>query len=136
MIECKPKPCSVKKSNETTHRVFFDRTNSFPEDPPTDAETDDCTANGKPENRDRFDGSNIPAGKFMMGSAESEAGRDKDEGPYREVTIGKAFLMGKYEVTQAEYQKVMGVNPSGHRDCARCPVETVSWDNVIGDAET
>ncbi len=72
----------------------------------------------------------IPAGKFMMGSPESELNRDKDESPYRQVTIGKEFLMGKFEITQEEYQKVMGTNPSGHRDCARCPVETVSWDNA------
>jgi formylglycine-generating enzyme required for sulfatase activity len=72
----------------------------------------------------------IPAGKFMMGSPETESDRDKDEGPYREITIGKEFWMGKYEVTQAEYEKVMGVNPSGFRDCPRCPVETVSWDDA------
>ena len=72
----------------------------------------------------------VPAGSFSMGSSDTEDGRDKDEGPVRKVTIARDFYIGKYEVTQEEYQKVMGVNPSGFRDCARCPVETVSWDNT------
>ena len=45
----------------------------------------------------------IPAGSFMMGSPEGEAGRDKNEGPRHEVRIGKAFAVGKYEVTRREY---------------------------------
>jgi formylglycine-generating enzyme required for sulfatase activity len=73
----------------------------------------------------------IPGAKpYMMGSAAGEALRDKDEGPQRKVTIGKEFWMGKYEVTQAEYEKVMGTNPSLFRDCARCPVEAVSWEDA------
>ena len=69
----------------------------------------------------------IPAGSFEMGSPKSEKLRDADEGPLRRITIKKEFWVGKFEVTQAEYQKVMGVNPSGFRDCGRCPVENVSW---------
>ncbi|MCB1023316.1 MAG: formylglycine-generating enzyme family protein, partial [Acidobacteria bacterium] len=74
---------------------------------------------------------NIPSGKsFMMGSPDGEAERDPDEGPLREVTIGKDLWIGKYEVTQEEYEKVMGETPSAFRDCPRCPVENVSWDNA------
>jgi formylglycine-generating enzyme required for sulfatase activity len=75
----------------------------------------------------------IPSGKdFSIGSPVGEKLRDKDEGPLKKVTIGKDFWMGKYEVTQAEYEKVMGTKPSGFRDCPRCPVETVSWEDAKG----
>jgi formylglycine-generating enzyme required for sulfatase activity len=52
----------------------------------------------------------VPAGKFMMGSPATEAGRSGDEGPQHEVTISKPFYMGVYEVTQEQYEQVMGVN--------------------------
>ncbi len=45
----------------------------------------------------------IPPGKFLMGSPETESGRDSDESPQHEVTIGYAFEIGKYEVTFDEY---------------------------------
>ena len=71
----------------------------------------------------------INGGTFMMGSAASEAGRDSDEGPRRQVTISP-FLMGRHEVTQKEYQEVMGVNPS-HFSGDTLPVEMVSWFDAI-----
>lgn len=68
----------------------------------------------------------IPAGSFRMGSTASEA--DTDERPVREVRISGGFWMGKYEVTQAQWQRVMGSNPSSFKPCgSRCPVEDVSW---------
>jgi len=70
----------------------------------------------------------IPAGIFMMGSPSSESGRDSVEGPQHRVTISRDFWMGKYEVTQAQWQAVMGSNPSlfnGDRN----PVQTVSWND-------
>ena len=45
----------------------------------------------------------VPAGEYMMGSAEGEEGRDSDEGPQHEVRIGEKFAVGKYEVTRQEY---------------------------------
>lgn len=81
----------------------------------------------------------VPAGKFQMGSPETEAGSRVDERPVHEVEISRPFLMGVYEVTQAEYQKVIGANPSyfaadgpGAKKVAglatdRFPVEQVSW---------
>ncbi|MEW6235527.1 MAG: SUMF1/EgtB/PvdO family nonheme iron enzyme [Candidatus Omnitrophota bacterium] len=54
----------------------------------------------------------IPAGTFMMGSPESEKDQDPDEGPQHQVTLTKPFYMGKYEVTQAQWQAIMGNNPS------------------------
>jgi formylglycine-generating enzyme required for sulfatase activity len=71
----------------------------------------------------------VPAGKFTMGSPVSEKDRVDDEGPQREVTISKAFYMGIYEVTQEQYESVMGKNPSKFRG-AKIPVEQVSWDDA------
>jgi formylglycine-generating enzyme required for sulfatase activity len=67
----------------------------------------------------------IPAGRFKMGSPESERGRDSDEGPLRDVVIPAPFYMGRYEVTQEQYEAVMGQNPSQFRG-PRHPVESVS----------
>ena len=73
----------------------------------------------------------IPAGSFVMGSPEDEEGRRDREGPQREVRISQDFWMGKYEVTQGEWEAVMGSNPSYFADCgALCPVEWVSWEDV------
>lgn len=63
----------------------------------------------------------------MMGSPSVELGRDNDEKQHR-VKISKGFWMGKYEVTQEQWEKVMGSNPSYFRG-ARLPVERVSWDD-------
>jgi formylglycine-generating enzyme required for sulfatase activity len=71
----------------------------------------------------------IPAGKFMMGSPDSEQGRSKNEGPQHEVAISKPFYVCVTEVTQAQYEAVMGTNPS-HFKGATNPVEKVSWDDA------
>ncbi|MDP6438220.1 MAG: SUMF1/EgtB/PvdO family nonheme iron enzyme, partial [Candidatus Brocadiia bacterium] len=68
----------------------------------------------------------IPAGEFMMGSPPGEADRDDDEGPQHRVRIAKPFYMGAHEVTQAEYEKLMGENPATFEG-ANNPVEEVSW---------
>ena len=52
----------------------------------------------------------IPPGDFMMGSPSSEAKRSPCEGPQHRVRIHRAFCMGKYEVTQGQWQKVMGTS--------------------------
>lgn len=69
----------------------------------------------------------IPAGSFKMGSLSSEAQREDDEGPVHRVTHSKGFWMGTYEVTQKQWRKVMGSNPS-HRKGNNRPVENVSWN--------
>ena len=69
----------------------------------------------------------IEPGTFLMGSE----GGEIDERPVHEVTITRAFYLQKTEVTQAQWQKVMGNNPSHFSDCGdACPVEQVSWDDV------
>jgi len=72
----------------------------------------------------------IPAGRFLMGSPASEAGRSTDEGPQRWVDVPR-FAMGKFEVTQRQWEAVMGSNPSLFRACGPdCPVENVSWNEA------
>jgi len=72
----------------------------------------------------------IPAGNFMMGSPDGEKDRVEDEGPRREVTISKPFYMGVTEVTQAQYEAVMGTNPSSFKGPEN-PVETVAWIDAV-----
>ncbi|QSV74244.1 MAG: formylglycine-generating enzyme family protein [Aphanizomenon flos-aquae KM1D3_PB] len=71
----------------------------------------------------------IPGGSFKMGSTPDETGRQKSEGPERIVNV-PAFFMGKFEVTQEQYQQIIGKNPSGFQGKKR-PVERVSWDDAI-----
>ena len=70
----------------------------------------------------------IPSGEFLMGSTSERA--YKSERPVARVRISKGFWMGKYEVTQDQWQAVMGNNPSDVSGCGTCPVESVSWEDV------
>ena len=72
----------------------------------------------------------LPAGTFTMGSPSDEAGRDSDEGPQHQVTLTQSFYMQTTEVTQSQWEAVMGSNPSGFSGCSTCPVESVSWNDV------
>jgi formylglycine-generating enzyme required for sulfatase activity len=78
----------------------------------------------------------IHKGTFTMGSPESEAGREEDEVQH-EVTLTKDFYLGVTEVTQAQYEKVMGSNPSFFQgdkvkvDSSSHPVEQVSWEDAV-----
>ncbi len=68
-----------------------------------------------------------------MGSTASEVDRGSDEGPQTQVTLTRGFWMGKYEVTevtQSEYQALVGSNPSGIQGDVNRPVEDVSWQDA------
>ncbi|WP_339381453.1 bifunctional serine/threonine-protein kinase/formylglycine-generating enzyme family protein [Brasilonema bromeliae] len=71
----------------------------------------------------------IPGGTFLMGSPPGEKQRESNEGPQHQVTV-PGFFMGKYEVTQAQYQAIMGNNPSNFKGEKR-PVEKVSWNDAV-----
>ena len=71
----------------------------------------------------------IPAGTFVMGSPMAEKGRDDVEGPMHQVVISKPFYMGVYEVTQAQWEAVMGTYPSRFNGKPAYPVEQVSWED-------
>jgi len=73
----------------------------------------------------------MSAGSFMMGSSDSSTWSwcDSCEQPVHEITIGYDFYMGKFEVTQAQWQAVMGSNPaSGYGVGPNYPVYRISWD--------
>ncbi|MDF5708016.1 MAG: SUMF1/EgtB/PvdO family nonheme iron enzyme [Nostoc sp. S4] len=70
----------------------------------------------------------IPEGTFMMGSPPGQAEQISNESPQHQVTV-PGFFMGKYEVTQAQYQAIMGTNPSYFKGEKR-PVE-VDWDEAV-----
>jgi formylglycine-generating enzyme required for sulfatase activity len=72
----------------------------------------------------------ISPGTFMMGSPDSEQGRESKEGPQHEVAISKPFYMGVTEVTQAQYEAVMGTNPSKFKGPTN-PVDSVIWDEAV-----
>jgi len=63
-----------------------------------------------------------------MGSPASEEGRN-DEGPVHRVCVD-GFAMGKYEVTQGQWQRIMGNNPASYQNGDNYPVEQVSWSDV------
>jgi formylglycine-generating enzyme required for sulfatase activity len=72
----------------------------------------------------------IPPGEYMMGSPMSEPGRSVDERLHR-VKLTKGFWMGKYEVTQEQWQRVMGNNPSWFKNAGpQAPVENVRIDQA------
>ncbi len=71
----------------------------------------------------------IPAGEFMMGSPGTESGRSDNEIQHR-VSITTPFYLGVTEVTQEQYQKVMGSNPSKFKG-PQNPVEQVNWSDAV-----
>jgi formylglycine-generating enzyme required for sulfatase activity len=84
----------------------------------------------------------VPAGVFTMGSPPQEHLQFDQEGPQHQVAITRTFLMSVHPVTQAEYTKIMGTNPSWFSptgggkdkvkglDTSNFPVERVSWHDA------
>jgi len=68
----------------------------------------------------------IPPGSFDMGSN----GTDPGEQPIQRVTISKGFWMGRYELTQEQWQAVMGANPAYFKGGSQLPVEMVSCNDI------
>jgi formylglycine-generating enzyme required for sulfatase activity len=76
----------------------------------------------------------LPKGKFLMGSPANDADSLTHERPQHEVEIRQGFAMSETEVTQEQYQAVMGNNPSHFKDrknWQQHPVEKVSWLDAV-----
>lgn len=73
----------------------------------------------------------INGGSFVMGN---NSGKN-DETPEHRVTLS-SFLIGRFEVTQEEWTSLMGYNPSQFSNCPQCPVENVTWTDVIRFIDT
>lgn len=71
----------------------------------------------------------VKGGCYQMGCGDWTSECDKSEKPVHEVCID-GFLLGKFEVTQGQWQKIMGSNPSKFKLGENYPVETVSWNDV------
>ena len=85
----------------------------------------------------------IHADSFDMGSPANESGALEFQETIHEVTIGKSYYLGVCEVTQEEYEKVTGKNPSvfstmamGGRDSRQYPVENLEWSDAVSFCET
>ncbi len=76
----------------------------------------------------------IEPGTFKIGSPLTEPGRDEDEGPKHEVTISRGFYLGKTEITQAQWEAVMGTRPWAGQDYVQekpnYPAVYISWNGV------
>jgi formylglycine-generating enzyme required for sulfatase activity len=79
----------------------------------------------------------LPAGSFRIGSSDSEAGRSRNEGPVRTVTIAKPFAVGKFEVTWDDWEACVAMRGCDGRPTrggvfgkGRNPVINVSWDQA------
>jgi len=78
----------------------------------------------------------VAPGTFTMGSPSDEESRNKAEGPQTRVTLTKGFWLGKTEVTQRQYEAVMGENPSTFKNVGtNAPVERVSWIDAMAFCE-
>ena len=71
----------------------------------------------------------ISGGAFLMGSPANEQGRSANEGPQHMVTVN-SFYLGKYPVTQEDYEDIMGKNPSAFKG-SNLPVEQLSWFDAL-----
>lgn len=72
----------------------------------------------------------VEPGCFLMGSPLTELERVEDERQHK-VCLTKPYLLGKYEVTQGQWEAIMGNNPSHFEKCgSRCPVESISWEDI------
>ncbi len=72
----------------------------------------------------------VEAGEYWRGSPETEEYRDLDE-PRHRVSITRALAVDRTEVTQAEWRRLMGTEPSSYAGCDACPVESVSYYEAL-----
>ena len=94
----------------------------------TEVEKQDILPEGRPYTVPDLDMRMVwaPPGKFLMGSPESEPGHQRQEEDLHHVIISRGFWIGQFEVTQAQFEAVMGYNPSIIKG-AELPVNGVTW---------
>ncbi len=76
----------------------------------------------------------IPPGTFLMGSPANEPERNHNDETQHKVTLTRGFWMGVHQVTQAQWQAVMGTRPSESKG-DNLPVERISWDHTVAFCE-
>jgi formylglycine-generating enzyme required for sulfatase activity len=72
----------------------------------------------------------VPPGKFVMGSPKSEPGHRLDEEELHQVIISRGFWIGQFEVSQAQFETILGENPSTFKD-PLMPVHKVNWEEAM-----
>lgn len=72
----------------------------------------------------------INGGKFLMGAKRNDIEAANDEKPAYPLEV-ESFRLGQFEVTQELWYAVMGYNPSSNKNCKKCPVESVSYREVV-----
>ncbi|MCB0687305.1 MAG: protein kinase [Saprospiraceae bacterium] len=72
----------------------------------------------------------IPGGSCMIGCTSEQGDNCDDMKPARQISV-RMFYMGKYEVTQEQWEAIMGENPSRNKGCARCPVEQIGQSYLV-----
>ena len=81
---------------------------------------------GTPDNKIEIQFEIIKGGSYTMGTRDG----DDNTKPTHRVTLND-FYIGKYEITQEQWLKIMGTNPSLHRNCPTCPVENVTYTDIL-----
>ena len=71
----------------------------------------------------------VSGGTFTMGCTSEQADCGDGEKPSHRVTLS-SYYTSKYEVTQSQWESVMGSNPSDNKNCPTCPVDKVSWHDI------
>ena len=106
-------------------------------DPVTDSRPDDSgTAPDSGDSGDPLEGLpmvHVQAGTYTIGSPTTEVGHLDDEAQH-EVTLTRGFWIGVTEVTQAQFEDLLGYQPSTFAGCGDCPVETVDWHEAAAFA--
>ncbi|MBN1982316.1 MAG: formylglycine-generating enzyme family protein [Chitinivibrionales bacterium] len=112
----------VKDNSEKTSR--FDRAGSPPPPIQNLRLLADSSSKKVPEANAHRNMVLIRGGKFLMGSSRGEG--TTDEWPQHQVSIS-AFYMDQYEVTKADFERLMAFNPSGYKGCQQCPVDNLTF---------
>src|SRR5262249_37350370 len=111
--------------------VISTRVGQIPERPPSESREQELAPDRITTRLGEIRLKLIPAGEFWMGSPDNDPDAFDDEKPRHKVRISEAFYLGVMPVTQAQYEAVMGQNPSRFQGRPNNPVESVSWFEAV-----